>query len=195
LFLNTILSLYKRLSFKHLQSGGQLGRARSIMSKSNENFMGEKFGARQGGSSESGSSYDSSSSDDHNRNQTKKRGNKSRIGADTPIGQRELEPDAFRGAMNPESLSSSANRGNFANQQLEEQELEEEGITPGDRYNPDEASSRDVTDNLIRKKSQKRYKKSHHSRRNSRKDSTRTIWHGMYKDFLAAEPGTNFKDQ
>ena len=73
LFLNIILSLYKRLSFKHLQSSGQLGRARSIMSKSNENFMGEKFGARQNGSSESGSSYDSSSSDDHNRNQSKKR--------------------------------------------------------------------------------------------------------------------------
>jgi len=43
------LSLNKRLSFKHLQSGGQLGRARSIMSKSNENFMGEKFGVNQGG--------------------------------------------------------------------------------------------------------------------------------------------------
>ena len=63
--------------------------------------MGGKYGAKQSGSSESGSSYDSSSSDDHNRNQSKKkRGNKSRIGVDTPIGQRELEPDAFRGAMN-----------------------------------------------------------------------------------------------
>ena len=79
----------------------------------------------------------SSSSDDHNRNQSKKRVNKSRIGVDTPIGQRELEPDAFRGAMNPDILSSSANRGKFANQKLEEQELEEEGITPGNRYNPD----------------------------------------------------------
>ena len=114
---------------------------------------------------------------------------------ETPIDQRELEPDAFRGAMNPDISSSSANRGNFSNQQLEEQELEEEGITPGDRYNPDEASSRNVTDNLNRMKSQRSHKKSHHSRRISRKDSMRTIWHGMYKDFLAAEPGTNFKDQ
>ena len=82
-----------------MRSGGQLGRARSIMSKSNENFMGGKYGAKQSGSSESGSSYDSSSSDDHNRNQPKKRVIKSRIGVETPIGQRELEPDAFRGAM------------------------------------------------------------------------------------------------
>ena len=81
--------------------------------------MGGKYGAKQSGSSESGSSYDSSSSDDHNRNQSKKRGNKLRIGADTPIGQRELEPDAFHGAMNPDISSSSANRGNFSNQQLE----------------------------------------------------------------------------
>ena len=72
--------------------------------------------------------------------------------------------------------------------------MEEEGITPGDRYNPDEASSRDVTDNLNRKKSQRRHKKSHHSRRISRKESRQTIWHGMNKEFLAAEPGTNFQD-
>ena len=85
-----------------MQSSGQLGRARSTMSKSNENFMDEQFGARQNGSSESGSSYDSSSSDDHNRNQSKKRVTKSRIGLETPMGQRELEPDAFRGAMNPD---------------------------------------------------------------------------------------------
>jgi len=178
-----------------LQSSGQLGRARSIMSKSNENFMGEKFGARQGGSSESGSSYDSSSSDDHNRNQSKKRVIKSRIGVETPIGQIELEPDAFRGAMNPDISSSSANRGNFSNQHLEEQDMDEEGITPGNRYNPNENSSRDVTENLNRKKSQRKHKKGHHSRRNSRKESKRTIWHGMYKEFLAAEPGTNFQDQ
>ena len=171
LFLNTILSLNKRISFKHLQSSGQLGRARSIMSKSNENFMGEKFGARQNGSSESGSSYDSSSSDDHNRNQPMKRIIESRIGVETPINQRELEPDAFRGAMDPDILSLNANRGSFSNQHLEEQVVDGEGITPGDRYNPDDNSSRDVTDNLNRKKSQRKHKKSHHSRRNSRKDS------------------------
>jgi hypothetical protein len=97
--------------------------------------------------------------------------------------------------MNPDDSSSNANRGNFSTQHLEEQDVEGEGITPGDRYNPDEASSRDVTENLNHKKSQKRQKKSHHSRRNSRKESKRTIWHGMYKEFLAAEPGTNFQDQ
>ena len=144
-----------------MQSSGQLGRARSIMSKSNENFMGEKFGARQGGSSESGSSYDSSSSDDHNRNQPKKRVIKSRIGVETPIGQRELEPDAFRGAMDPDISSSNANRGSFSSQHLEEQDVDEEGITPGDRYNSDEVSSRDLTENLNRKKSQRIPKKSH----------------------------------
>ena len=117
-----------------MQSGGQWGRARSIMSKSNENFMGEKFGARQGGSSESGSSYDSSSSDDRNRNQPKKREIKSRIGVETPIGQRELEPDAFREAMDPDISSSNANRGSFSSQHLEEQDVDEEAITPGDRY-------------------------------------------------------------
>ena len=171
---NQILSLNKRFSFKHLQSSGRLGPARSKISKSNENFMGANYGAKQNGSSESGLSYDSASSNYHNCNQSRKRGNKSRIGIDTPIGQKELEPAAFRGAMNPDISSSSANRGNFSIQQLEEQDVEGEGITPGDRYNPDEASSRDVTDNLNRKKSQRRHKKSHHSRRNSRKDSRRT---------------------
>ena len=80
--------------------------------------MGGKYGAKQSGSSESGLSYDSSSSDDHNRNQSRKRGNKSRIGVDTPIGQKELEPDAFRGDMNPDISSSNANRENFSMQQL-----------------------------------------------------------------------------
>ena len=91
------------------------------------------------------------------------------------MGQRELEPDAFRGAMNPDDSSSNANRGNFSTQHLEEQDVDGEGITPGDRYNPDETYSRDVTENLNRKKSQRKQKKSHHSRRNSRKESKRTI--------------------
>jgi hypothetical protein len=192
---NQILSLNKRFSFKHLQSSGRLGRARSKISKSNENFMGANYGAKQNGSSESGLSYDSSSSNYHNCNQSRKRGTKSRIGIDTPIGQIELGADAFHGAMNPDILSSSANRGNFSNQKHEEQDMEGEGITPGDCYNPDEASYRDVTDNLNRLRSQRKHKKSHHSQRNSRKGSKRTIWHGMYKEFLAAEPGTNFQDQ
>ena len=34
------MSSNKRVSFKHLQSGGQLGRARSKMSNMNEIFMG-----------------------------------------------------------------------------------------------------------------------------------------------------------
>ena len=119
LFLSTILSSNKRISFKHLQSSGQLGRARSTMIKSNESFMGEQFGARQNGSSDSGSSYDSTSSDDHNRNQSRKRVTKSRIGVETPMGQRELEPDAFRGAMNSDDSSLNANRGNFSTQHLE----------------------------------------------------------------------------
>ena len=66
---------------------------------------------------------------------------------ETPIGQRELEPDAFRGAMDPDISSSNANRGSFSSHHLEEQDVDGEGITPGDRYNPDEASSRVVTEN------------------------------------------------
>ena len=54
-----------------------------------------------------------SSSDDHNRNKSKKKASKTRTGINTPIGQIELEPDAFRGAMNPENLSSNANRDIF----------------------------------------------------------------------------------
>jgi hypothetical protein len=56
--------------------------------------MGGNYGANQSESSESGSSYDSSSSDDHKRIKSKKRGNKTRNGIDTPIDQIELEPDA-----------------------------------------------------------------------------------------------------
>ena len=108
--LNTILSSNKRVSFKQLQSSGQLGRARSIMSNLNEIFKGGTKENNQSGSSDSGSSYDSSSSDDHNRNKSKKKANKTRTGIDTPIDQIELKPDAFRGAMNPEILSSNANR-------------------------------------------------------------------------------------
>ena len=81
------MSSKKRVSFKHLQSGGQLGRARSIMSNMNEIFMGGNKETNQSGSSDSGSSYDSSSSDDHNRN---KKASKPRTGIDTPIGQIEL---------------------------------------------------------------------------------------------------------
>jgi hypothetical protein len=165
------------------------------MSKSNETFKGKKYGAKQSGSSESDSSYNSSSSDDHNRNHSKNRGNKSRIGIDTPIGQNEMEPAALRGTMYPDISSSSANRENFSSQQLEKQDVEEDGITSGDRYNPDGASSREVTDNLNFMRLQRKHKKSHHSRINSRKCSRQTIWHGMYKEFLAAEPGTNFQDQ
>jgi hypothetical protein len=157
--------------------------------------MGEKYGANQSGSSESGLSYDSSSSDIHNkRHQSKKRRYKSSIEIYSSIGQNELEPDAFCGAMNPDIFSFSVNRGSFSSQHLEEQDVEEGGITPGDRYNPDEASYRDATENLHRKKSQRKHKKSHHSRRNLRKGNRRTIWHGMCKEFLAAEPGTNFQD-
>ena len=68
-------------------------------------------------------------------------------------------------------------------------------ITPGSRYNPDDISSRDVTENLNRKKSSRKHRESHHSRRNSRKDRQQTFWHCMYKDFLAEEPGTKFEDQ
>ena len=119
----------------------------------NEIFMGGNKETNQSGSSDSGSSYDSSSSNDHNRIKSKKKVNKTRTGIDTPIGQIELEPDAFRGAMNPENLSSNANRGHISSQPLEEQVMDDGGITPGSRYNPDDISSRDVTVNLSRKKS------------------------------------------
>ena len=36
-------------------------------------------------------------------------GTNTRTGIDTPIGQIKLDPDAFRGAINPASLPSSAN--------------------------------------------------------------------------------------
>ena len=81
--------------------------------------MGGNNGAnQQSGSSESGSSYDSSSSNDQKRKSSKKKANKTRIGSDTPIGQIEFEPDAFRGAMNPDNSSSNANRGNISSQHL-----------------------------------------------------------------------------
>ena len=95
--------------------------------------MGGNNGANQSESSDSGSSYDSSSSDDYKRNKLKKKANKTRIGNDTPIGQIESEPDAFRGAMNPDNSSSNANRGNISGQHLEEQVVEDGGITPGNR--------------------------------------------------------------
>ena len=95
--------------------------------------------------------------------------------------------------MNPDILSSSVNRRIVFSQHLEEQDVDEGGITLGDRYNPDEVSSRNDTENLHRKKLQRKNKKSHHSRRNLRKGSRRTICHGMYKEFLTAEPGTNIK--
>ena len=109
------------------------------MSNLNESFKGGNKENNQSGSSDSGSSYDSSSSDDHKRNKSKQKGNKTRIGSDTPIGQIELEPDAFRGAITPDNLSSNANRGNISGQHLEEQVVEDGGITPGNRDNPDEA--------------------------------------------------------
>ena len=146
--------------------------------------MGGNKQTNQSGSSDSGSSYDSSSSDDHNRNKSKKKASKTRTGIDTPIGQIELEPDAFRGAMNPDNLSSNANRANNSSQPLEEQVVENGGITPGSRYNPDDISSRDVTENLNRKKSSRKHRKSHHSRRNSKKDRQRTFWRCMYKEFF-----------
>ena len=132
--LNTILSSNKRVSFKQLQSSGQLGHARSTMSNLNEILKGGNKETNQSGSSDSWLSYDSSSSDDHKTNKSKKKANKTRTGNDTPIGQIELEPDAFRGAMNPEDiLSSSANRGNISSQPLEEQVVDNGGITPGSR--------------------------------------------------------------
>ena len=123
-----------------------MGRARSaIIDNLNEIFKGRNNGANQSGSSDSGSSYDSSSSDDHKRNKLKKKANKTRTGNDTPIGQIELEPDAFRVAMYPDNSSSNADRRNISGQHLEEQVVEDGGITPGSRYNPDDISSRDVT--------------------------------------------------
>ena len=153
------------------------------MSNMNEIFMGGNKETIQSGSSDSGSSYVSSSSDDHNRNKSKKKASKSRTRIDTPLGQIELEPDAFRGAMNPDIVQSNANRDNNSNQPLGEQVVDDGGITPGTRYNPDDISSRDATENLNRKKSSRKHRKSHHSRRNSRKDRERTFWHCMYKGF------------
>ena len=157
--------------------------------------MGGSKESNQSGSSDSGSCSDSSSSDDQNRHKSKKKANKTRKGIDTPIGRIELEPDAFRGAMNPDIVQSNANRDNNSDQHLGEQVVDDGGITPGARYNPDDISSRDATENLNRKKSSRKHRTSHHSRRNSRKDRERTFWHGMYKDFLAEEPGTKFEDQ
>ena len=65
------------------------------MSNLNEIFMGGSKESNQSGSSDSGSCSDSSSSDDQNRNKSKKEASKTRTGIDTPIGQIELEPDAF----------------------------------------------------------------------------------------------------
>ena len=80
------------------------------MSNINELFVGGNKANNQSGSSDTRSSYDSSSSDDHSRNKSKKKASKTRTGIDTPIGQIELEPVAFRGAMNPKNSSSNANR-------------------------------------------------------------------------------------
>ena len=137
--------------------------------------MGGNKQTNQSGSSDSGSSYDSSSSDDHNRNKSKTKASKTITGIDTPIGQIELEPDAFRGAMNPDIVTSNANRANNSSQPLEEQVVDNGGITPSSRYNLDDISSRDVTENLNHKKSSRKHRKSHHSRRNSKKDRLRTF--------------------
>ena len=155
--LNTILSSNKRVSFRYLQSGGQLGEARSKMSNLNEIFMGGSKESNQSGSSDSGSCSDSSSSDDQNRHKSKKKANKTRKGIDTPLGRIELEPDAFRGAMNPDIVQSNANRDNNSDQHLGEQVVDDGGITPGARYNSDENSSRDATENLNRKKSSRKH--------------------------------------
>ena len=91
------------------------------MSNLNEIFMGGSKGSNQSGSSDSGSCSDSSSSDDQNRHKSKKKANKTRKGIDTPIGRNELEPDAFRGAMNPDIVQANANRDNNSDQHLGEQ--------------------------------------------------------------------------
>jgi hypothetical protein len=95
--------------------------------------------------------------------------------------------------MNPGISSSSTNREIFPTNNLRRKIWKM--ADPGDLYNPDEVSSPDATENLHRKQSQRKHKERHHSRRNSRKGSRRTFWHGMYKEFLAAKPGTNFQDQ
>jgi hypothetical protein len=114
-------------------------------------------------------SYDLSLSNYHKKTKSKKKGNITRIGIDTPIGQIELGSDAFHGAMKPDILSSSANRGGIFSQHLEKQDVEDGGITHGDCYKPDEASSCDFTENINRNKSQRKHKKYHRSRRNSGK--------------------------
>ena len=141
------------------------------------------------------SSYDSSSSDERKRYNSRKRVINVRNGNATPIGQIELDPDAFRGVMNPENSVTSVIRGNNSRQEPGCEDEEVGGITPGDRYDPNDATLRDQTDNLQRKKEHRKNRKNCKSKRKSRKVTKRSHWHDMYTAFLATEPGIDFQDQ
>ena len=115
------------------------------------------------------SSYDSSSSDERKRYNSRKRVINVRNGNATPISQIELEPDAFRGAMNPEISATSVIRGNDSRQEPGYEDEEVGGISPGDRYDPNNATSCDQTDNLQRKTNNRKNRKNCKSKRKSRK--------------------------
>ena len=145
----------KRISFGYLQSGDTLGRVRSNMNMQSEKILMGGNTSRDEDRSEtscSESSYDSSSSDERKRYNSRKSVINVRNGNETPIGRIELEPDAFREAMNPDNSATSVIRGNNSRQEPGNQDEEVGGITPGDRYDSSDATSRDQTDNLQRKK-------------------------------------------
>jgi hypothetical protein len=114
------------------------------------------------------SSYDSSSSDEIKRYNSRKSIINVRNENATPIGQVELEPDAFRRAVNPVILATSVIRGNISHQEPENQDEEVGGITPGDRYDLNDSTSRNQTDNLQRKKKHRKNRKNRKSKRMSR---------------------------
>ena len=142
------------------------------------------------------SSSDSSSSEERYK-KTSKRAQKFRT---TPGSTITLQPDAFRGAMNPDENVSSSN--GFARNSRGDNNLEESvnglnnssTITPNDRYDPSANESGEETIQIHRKRKHHKNRKSSRSKRVEIKFK-RGGYYNMLEKILDDEPGIPMDDR
>jgi len=165
----------------------------------NDIFVGE-FNVSDDGCDVDGrseSSYDSSSSEERSKKVSKRRTTKVHT---TPGSAITLQPDAFRGAMNPEEVSSRnngvlRNPGGDNNQEDSGNDVNNSSrITPLERYDPLANESGDETTKIHHKRKHRKNRNSGRSKRTTNAFK-RGGYYNMLEKFLEDEPGISMDDR
>ena len=161
----------------------------------NDIFVGE-FNVSDDGCDADGRSesyYDSSSSEERYKRPSRR---STKVNT-TPGPSIALQPDAFRGAMNPDEVRSR-NNGILQNPEGDNNQ-EDSGnvssrITPQERYDPLANGSGDETTQDQRKRKHHKHRKSGSSKRGGIKYK-RGGYYNMLSKFLVDEPGISMDDR